>query len=533
MKNDGPQDQAWPLPYGRPNQTWVCGRTDSVHPCPLGPDIHGRCQTTSECKPALDKEKKRYKCTRRPQYGGPCDEGPLPTGVCGHPVPPCVPIRSTRSRRALFSCWVLSLTIATLLLLLHGKIQYKFINPGSLSAAHARPKGEQAGKYRSEENCGACHHGAGAGLRNWVKTAAGADRHPFDFAAFVRPTVETPKRMDATCTSKCHTDYQFHNVNLKEDQSCLKCHMEHRGDDGLRVKSAQQCVNCHGNVRRMDEVTAGLFTGTVHGGGGPARPSAPITRFSNDHPEFRPIALRMKDPNTLRFNHKKHLTKTVMETEDQGKMCAKCHKEDAMGEYHQRIRFKQHCYSCHSLQFDIKTPELELPHGDAEFVKAFLGNLRQEYEQLLQKSAKSQSQVRDGVNEKMKNVQEEQLAGISIEEGVFFSRTRRLEPTGRVVPFYGCAYCHEVKGSGNSIEVVAADVPARWLPKGAFHHRAHRGVSCTTCHNAVESTQTSDILLPSVKTCARCHQSNAAPGEGCTLCHSYHWKDQPTRLAEQ
>src|SRR5262249_44676186 len=60
-----------------------------------------------------------------------------------------------------------------------------------------------------------------------------------------------------------------------------------------------------------------------------------------------------------------------------------------------------------------------------------------------------------------------------------------------------------------------------------FHHRAHQSTSCITCHNAPQSSQTSDILLPPVKTCARCHRSNAAPGETCMLCHDYHhWKEQ-------
>jgi hypothetical protein len=101
-----------------------------------------------------------------------------------------------------------------------------------------------------------------------------------------------------------------------------------------------------------------------------------------------------------------------------------------------------------------------------------------------------------------------------------------------VVPFYGCAYCHEVTGRGPDIQMVKAEMPLRWLPKGAFPHRQHQNVECTTCHNAPSSTQTSDILLPPVKTCARCHRSNAVPGEGCTLCHEYHhWKEQMAPIA--
>jgi hypothetical protein len=105
-----------------------------------------------------------------------------------------------------------------------------------------------------------------------------------------------------------------------------------------------------------------------------------------------------------------------------------------------------------------------------------------------------------------------------------------MESRGRAVSFYGCAYCHEVVGRGDSIKVVKAAVPERWLTKGAFHHREHENVSCTTCHNAISSKQTSDILLPAVKTCAACHRSYAVPGETCLLCHDYHqWGDAAPR----
>ena len=74
MKNEGPQDQPWPVPYERPNQKWLCGRCDHVFPCALGPDTRGKCRTTSECSPMLEtrpgEEKGRYRCTRRAEYGG-------------------------------------------------------------------------------------------------------------------------------------------------------------------------------------------------------------------------------------------------------------------------------------------------------------------------------------------------------------------------------------------------------------------------------------------------------------------------------
>src|ERR1043165_2845969 len=141
MNTNSPQDRPWPQPYERPNQKWLCGRADQTAPCPLGPDQRGRCRTVAECTPLLEKkageEKGRYRCARRAEYGGPCAEGPLPSGGCSHPLPPCAPIRSWRSRRLLFACWVVGVTIASLLLLFYSQWRFEFINPGPLSTAHA------------------------------------------------------------------------------------------------------------------------------------------------------------------------------------------------------------------------------------------------------------------------------------------------------------------------------------------------------------------------------------------------------------
>jgi hypothetical protein len=403
-------------------------------------------------------------------------------------------------------------------------VGYDFANPGPLSGAHAVPKGVQAAKYRSGiENCGACHHEASNGLRKWVEAAAAAKPHPFQFAAFTHPAENTPSPMDERCAD-CHRGRQFHNSNLKHEQSCLKCHQEHRGDTGLIVKSSEQCIDCHGEVQRMNTVSGGLFSA-----GALARRTAPITRFSRDHPEFAPIASKVADPNTLRFNHQKHLANPVVGPNGKPLECANCHQEDAAGEYHKRIRFEQHCQSCHSLQLDPETPELQLPHGDSDFVKAFLSSLPRQYEEYAQRvrGITEKRALKSFVDSQMRRFEERRLAGASVEEDVFLSRARKQPATGNIVPFYGCAYCHEVTGRGNSVQVVKAEVPVRWLAKGAFHHRQHQNVSCTTCHSAPASSQTADVLLPSVKVCERCHRSNAAPGEGCLVCHNYHhWKDQ-------
>jgi hypothetical protein len=62
-----------------------------------------------------------------------------------------------------------------------------------------------------------------------------------------------------------------------------------------------------------------------------------------------------------------------------------------------------------------------------------------------------------------------------------------------------------------------------WLQRAEFSHRAHREVECESCHsNAKMSTKTSDVLIPTMKTCLPCHGENRASLDRCSECHLYH-----------
>ena len=48
----------------------------------------------------------------------------------------------------------------------------------------------------------------------------------------------------------------------------------------------------------------------------------------------------------------------------------------------QPISFAAHCQECHSLQFDVRNPDFQLPHGDAQLVRTFLRTLPAQYAEL-------------------------------------------------------------------------------------------------------------------------------------------------------
>ncbi|HEX7962020.1 MAG TPA: cytochrome c3 family protein, partial [Terriglobales bacterium] len=102
-----------------------------------------------------------------------------------------------------------------------------------------------------------------------------------------------------------------------------------------------------------------------------------------------------------------------------------------------------------------------------------------------------------------------------------------------------CAECHTLRPAAKAEttqisfpEVPKANIKPIWLPNSVFSHYSHISVDCKSCHSkATASEKTSDVLIPSIKTCQSCH--NGKPEKvgqaenGCFLCHQYHqWQNQ-------
>lgn len=92
----------------------------------------------------------------------------------------------------------------------------------------------------------------------------------------------------------------------------------------------------------------------------------------------------------------------------------------------------------------------------------------------------------------------------------------------------GCEKCHVLnRVAGSAVpEVLTPAIPARWLPHSKFDHAPHRPVACVECHKAAVSTDTKDVLLPTMSTCRDCHRSTRGARTGCVECHRYHDKNQ-------
>jgi predicted CXXCH cytochrome family protein len=347
----------------------------------------------------------------------------------------------------------------------------------------------------------------------------------------------TNEGIDQRC-EKCHAGHSFHQPNVAHDRSCTACHQEHQGSGPMAAPADAQCLRCHGDRREMaasaekgKSLPAAAFDyrpelgWKIFKGPRPANGfTAVLTSFAGDHPEFRIVADKLRETNTLKFNHRRHLVETndIPLIKGQRLDCAFCHQPAPGGAFFQKISYEQNCRLCHSLQFDDSAPALTLPHGRAEHVRAFLRSLPTHYAELAQRDpTKAAAEVNEFVAARMLHLRERFEDGTNFEQKVFFNN-RRSTPDGPA-KFEGCATCHEVKPSGISVpSITRPSMPDRWMIRAHFNHAKHTDVACTKCHDAAKSADTADVIMPSKASCVECHSPKGKVANNCSSCHSYH-----------
>src|SRR5690606_12399969 len=101
----------------------------------------------------------------------------------------------------------------------------------------------------------------------------------------------------------------------------------------------------------------------------------------------------------------------------------------------------------------------------------------------------------------------------------------------------GCVTCHQVDQMPGAEGVERWQVlPVRlnddWYSAARFDHQSHltqakqRGDAlCLSCHKADSSSDSSDILMPTLAQCVDCHGDKSVGGRvavNCIACHGYH-----------
>lgn len=378
---------------------------------------------------------------------------------------------------------------------------------GRMSAAHA----VLAGK------CDACH---------------------FEMAGFF-----SAKTSDHACLA-CH-DGPIHHADQVFTPHCSSCHQEHRGQVRLAATSDRACTQCHADLRSTT---------------GNAKFVRDIENFGSGHPEFAALRPGSVDPGTIKLNHAVHMKKNLASPSGPVQLdCDDCHRPPdstdrwrfaALGPgpvreslaqsprtlplgsivppsldrtamvlaraYMAPPTYAKTCAACHGLQFDKRFTE-GVPHDTPEAIHAFLVQKFAAY------IAGHPSEVHETVPVPGLPQKPQPVAVRVLTPPQWVAE--RVDESEQLLYGKTCKQCHALSfGSGAALPVVAkSNITPRWMPHANFNHDRHQMVACTECHAALTSRETSDILLPGIATCEKCHHSGSDGVEArCFECHTYH-----------
>jgi hypothetical protein len=204
------------------------------------------------------------------------------------------------------------------------------------------------------------------------------------------------------------------------------------------------------------------------------------------------------------------------------------------------IAFQSHCAGCHAnaMAYDIaRFLEPALPHGvQPELLR---GLVRERYRQFIRENPGEPKRDPARAQRPIPGRSSRRPEAESEWEWV----DRQVENADRILfrSSSGCRYCHTIEGSPEAWRVAPTEIPKRWFGHSEFSHFSHRlspkpfgsrelavsGENCTACHAfARRSTNTLDVLMPSIGKCRECHDSTVDPKErartDCVECHRYH-----------
>ena len=233
------------------------------------------------------------------------------------------------------------------------------------------------------------------------------------------------------------------------------------------------------------------------------------------------------DNSNLRFDHAAHLNSDGIVAPEGRRViaCTDCHVAEPGGAGMLPISMDDHCSSCHTLSFDPDEPDRSVPHGDPE---AVLQVLIEYY------SARLLGTDPDAAEQRVRRPGRK-LSRADRDKAAAEARVQALAVATDLFERRACVNCHEVTKAGENAELPWVVQPVRltaaFFPQASFSHSAHdtEVTSCDGCHNASDSDDASDVLMPGIDTCRDCHGSSVARRNDagqtpstCIMCHRFH-----------
>jgi hypothetical protein len=358
---------------------------------------------------------------------------------------------------------------------------------------------------------------------------------------------------DDSCLS-CHddTNHHFdtsaHDVTKLDGSRCASCHIEHDEPSSIVRHDDKLCSSCHADMDQTGAVDTELvdvdsFGKEQRSGGDSPHPSFKVSMLVSEGKadsmtwSMRRVALADKplEESNLIFPHDVHMNREGLDAPEGNKVlaCNDCHVTDDAGELMQPITMENNCRSCHTLVFDPNAPQREVPHGDPDTVMLTLEEYysRQFLRDNLGRNPTSQ-EVRDFILRRPGETvvrRAEQALNLATPWG------KANSVAAEIFEKTTCKTCHEISidDSGEYLSKWRVDpirITKQWMPKSEFDHYSHRTSDCSLCHDASNSEQASDVLMPDLEVCESCHtgqqtHENKTPSS-CVSCHQFHLPEQ-------
>lgn len=306
--------------------------------------------------------------------------------------------------------------------------------------------------------------GVSSPLQHWL---AGGPLHPAHQQAQCGDCHTRPGApVDNRSCFACHTmQRHFSKEKTGNHPQCVGCHLEHNEPSNLIEKDNRLCTQCHNNLALVAQV---LSPDAEHS-------LTDFAGFDEGHPDF-PSA----PASPFNFNHRQHLD-PALKSDKAPLSCRSCHQWQNGNPV--PVTFARSCNQCHTTS--DKKDQRQWPHGD--------------------------------------------LAQL-----VVFARQNGLADRRALAVVNGktCRSCHRATLKSTQLKELQNTRPWQYPHAGfnaRFSHKRHEGrLHCADCHQAAQSEQSDDSLLPRRENCVGCHNQQATPPlNQCALCHQFHHVDWP------
>jgi hypothetical protein len=384
------------------------------------------------------------------------------------------------------------------------------------------------------------------------------------------------KAADKACLD-CH-DGPIHHAAQTATPACAACHSEHRGRINLSAASNQACAECHSELKASRSATP--FASNIYSfedghpefaalravAGTTARDPGTIKLNHSMH--MKPIRRGPNGPNVQMECGNCHRA-TTAETDttyaDPNYRAASVSYKDAdellpLGaetlksaraasgrELMAPVKFANACAACHLLTFDKRFEE-GVPHDKPEVIYLFLVKRFSDYiaahpAELREMQDPSRELTGKPLPPHMRTLTPSQWVSdhVTIAQELLSHKTcfqcHQMPPTwlqeasiGRWSASNAAGGAQLKSEAGPAIPgspmatILPARITQRWMPHAKFDHSAHTGFTCVSCHaKALTSTESSDVLIPGIATCQKCHAPGTQHAESrCFECHTYH-----------